>query len=135
MLGRQPGEGEKASRDFSQFKRKLGNILFGQRGYTLVELLVATTIIAILCGLATRGLLRHTERARVSRAVTDLACMRNAVQVYAVTEGRGRYPGADSFGLGGVAKVLQAAGIKWTGDADGIRDPWGSPYQYGHGCG
>lgn len=100
-----------------------------QKGFTLVELLVVVAIIAILAAVLMPRLLGYTNQARVSRAQSDLASMRSIVEAWAANEGQGYYPAADNTADGGIAKVLQAKGVKW-GSADGIKDPWGTPYQY-----
>lgn len=95
------------------------------KGFTLVELLVVVAIIGILAAVLTPRLLGYTERARQARALADLGSMKTVVEVYAADEGNGVFPAKDQIGA-----VLQAKGIQWTGDAEGIKDPWGNPYYY-----
>jgi len=102
----------------------------GQRGFTLVELLVVVAIIAILSAVLLPRLLGYTNQARVSRAMSDLASMRSVVEAYAADEGQGYYPTANNSSDGGVAKVLQARGIAWAAQTNPVKDPWGSPYYY-----
>ncbi|WP_051276046.1 prepilin-type N-terminal cleavage/methylation domain-containing protein [Desulfovirgula thermocuniculi] len=101
------------------------------KGFTLVELLVVVAIIGILAAVMLPRLLGYTNQARVSRAMGDIASMRSVVEAWAANEGAGYYPAPDNSAAGGVGQVLQARGIKWTGGADGVKDPWGTPYRYG----
>lgn len=103
-----------------------------QKGFTLVELLVVVAIIAILTAVLLPQLMGYTTRARVSRAMSDLATMRSIVEAYAADEGKGSYPKPDNTATDPItiAAVMQKHGVKWTGGSDGIKDPWGSPYYY-----
>ncbi|MGB9846871.1 MAG: prepilin-type N-terminal cleavage/methylation domain-containing protein [Desulfotomaculales bacterium] len=101
-----------------------------QRGFTLVELLVVVAIIGILAAFLVPRLLGYTNQARVSKAQGDLASMKSIVEAYAANEGQGYYPAADNGTDNGIAKALQSKGIRWTGGTDGIKDPWGTAYQY-----
>jgi general secretion pathway protein G len=101
-----------------------------QKGFTLVELLVVVAIIGILAAFLVPRLLGYTNQARVSKAQGDLASMKGIVEAYAANEGQGYYPTADNTADNGIAKALQNKGIKWTGGTDGIKDPWGTAYQY-----
>lgn len=95
------------------------------KGFTLVELLVVVAIIGILAAVLMPRLLGYTERARQARALADLGSMKTVVEVYAADEGNGVFPAKDQIGA-----VLQDKGIQWTGDANGIKDPWGNAYYY-----
>lgn len=103
-----------------------------EKGFTLVELLVVVAIIAILAAVLLPQLMGYTTKARVSRTMSDLATMRSVVEAYCADEGKGSYPAPDNTATNpnGIAAVLVAHGVKWTGDATGIKDPWGSPYSY-----
>lgn len=101
-------------------------------GFTMTELLVSVAIITILAVVLLPRLMGYTERARYARAVQDLISMSTVVQAYVADEGQGRYPvnSNDPSVSSSIAAVMQKHGIKWTGDADGITDPWGRPYYY-----
>ncbi|MGB9849147.1 MAG: type II secretion system protein [Moorellaceae bacterium] len=95
------------------------------KGFTLVELLVVVAIIAILAAVLMPKLLGYTERARQARALADLGSMKTIVEVYAADQGNGLYPDNTNVGT-----VMQNNGIAWTGDAKGVKDPWGNAYYY-----
>ncbi|WP_159432390.1 prepilin-type N-terminal cleavage/methylation domain-containing protein [Caldanaerobius fijiensis] len=102
------------------------------KGFILQELLVAVAIIAVLAAILLPRLLGYTDRARQARMRTDLKTMATVVTAYAADEGKGQYPisSNDSTISNSIAAILQSRGIKWTGDANGIKDPWGNPYLY-----
>ncbi|MEW5936165.1 MAG: type II secretion system protein, partial [Bacillota bacterium] len=85
-----------------------------QKGFTLVELLVVVAIIAILAGVLLPQLMGYTTKARESRAMSDLATMRSILEAYCADEGKGSYPKPDNTADDGIAKVLQAHGVKWA---------------------
>ena len=62
------------------------------RGFTLVELLVVLTIVAMLVALVTPRYIDRVERAREDVLAADLATMRDAIDKFAAD--RGRYPAA-----------------------------------------
>ncbi|MEW5933086.1 MAG: type II secretion system protein [Bacillota bacterium] len=101
-----------------------------QKGFTLVELLVVVAIIAILAAVLLPQLMGYTTKARVSRAMSDLATMRSIVEAYCADEGKGSYPEPSNTADGGIAKVLQAHGVKWADATAPVKDPWGSAYWY-----
>lgn len=80
-------------------------------GFTLIEILIAVAIVAILAALATGAWDRHRERARVTQAVADIGTMSTMIKLRSVDTHD--YP--DSLAEAGFGGNL---------------DPWGRPYQY-----
>ncbi|MGB9849148.1 MAG: type II secretion system protein [Moorellaceae bacterium] len=102
------------------------------RGFTMTELLVSVAIIVILAVVLLPRFMAYTERARQARAAQDIATMSSIVQAYVADEGQGHYPinSNDPSISNSIAAVMQRHGIKWTGDSNGVVDPWGRPYYY-----
>lgn len=98
-------------------------------GFTLIELVVAIAIIALLAGLVAPALFSNVSDAKVAAAKADLATIGLALEAYALTSGS--YPT--------VAEGLTAL-VSPPGDASAWRgpylkggvplDPWGAPYVY-----
>ena len=80
-------------------------------GFTLVELMLAVAIVAILAKIAISSYQGYVEKAKVSAAATDIAVMSILIKNY--SDDAGSFP--DSL-----ADVGQA----------GKLDPWGNPYVY-----
>jgi len=90
---------------------KLSQIEKGNRGFTLVELLIVLGIIMLVAALATPNLLAAIQQARVGRAVGDINAIEIDVTEYQITNGS--WPNT-------LADVGRGA----------MLDPWGNPYQY-----
>ncbi len=80
-------------------------------GFTLIELMLAVTIIGIISSLAIPNYLGFLEKARVARTVAELNGLAKEVKGYALSTEL--YP--DSLAQIGRSALL---------------DPWGNPYQY-----
>lgn len=103
-----------------------------RRAFTLLELIVVITVIAILAGVAAPALFRNVGDARVAAAKADLSTLATALETYAMTNGR--YP-LTSQGLSAlVTKPSQSPlPIDWRGPyLRGAlpKDPWGVDYIY-----
>ena len=82
-----------------------------RRGFTLVELILAVAIIAVLASIAFPAYNEYVERARVAQAKADITGIQSAISRYEVVHGS-------------LPASLAAVG------ASGMTDPWGNPYQY-----
>lgn len=100
-----------------------------QSGFTLVELLLVLTILAILAGIVLPKMTGSTERARVTAALTQISTFGTALGVYEVDNGS--YP----RGREGLQALMQKPhdAQNWHGpymEKDIPPDPWGHPYVY-----
>ncbi|MDH4081586.1 MAG: prepilin-type N-terminal cleavage/methylation domain-containing protein, partial [Nitrospira sp.] len=81
------------------------------QGFTLIELMLAVSIVGILASLAIPNYIDFLEKARVARAVSELHALAKEIKGFAI--GGGGYP--DTLAQIGRSTML---------------DPWGTPYQY-----
>lgn len=79
-------------------------------GFTLVEVLVAGAVLALLAALALPAYQSQLNRGRTARAVADIKSIEMAMERF-MTD-RGRFP-----------DTLAEAGVT-------LNDPWGRPYRY-----
>lgn len=102
----------------------------GERGYTLVELLVVLAIIGLLATIATPLLLRYLGSAKVSTAHAQIESLSASLDLYKLDVGR--YPTTQE-GLAAL-KAKPPATDNWNGPyvkaTANLNDPWGRPYVY-----
>ena len=79
-------------------------------GFTLVELMIAIALIALLAAIAIPTYRAQVERTRAQTAVFDLTALQMDLQRHQVDHGQ--FPAT-------------LAEVRWTKN-----DPWGRPYQY-----
>ena len=101
-----------------------------QAGFTLVEMLVVLTIIALILGLVGPRVLNYLSESRVKTAKLQIESFGSSLDLFYLDTGR--YP-TTSEGLN--ALVQRPTGIEvWNGPyVKGGKvpsDPWGNPYQY-----
>lgn len=82
-----------------------------ERGFTLLELMLAIMVFSILGTLAVSGYRNIVERARVAQAVADIGDIQVAIQKFDLNNGR--FPDT----------LLEVA-------MNARSDPWGRPYEY-----
>ena len=87
----------------------------GQKGFTLVELLIVVIILAVLAAIVVPQFGSSTEDASVATLKSNLAAMRNAVELY-YQQHNARYPGKYKASDG---TALTTAGDSGTADSTG----------------
>ena len=82
-----------------------------QAGFTLIEILIASSILAVIASIAVVGYRGYIETTKVNIAINQLTEMSIALTDYG--QDNGKFP--DSLAVIGL---------------DAMLDPWGNPYQY-----
>ncbi len=82
-----------------------------RRGFTVLELVIVITLIAILGGISTAGMTQYIDRARVADAVMEMKGIEDEIAVFLAQSGSLPSSLAD-LGMGVPI------------------DPWGNPFQY-----
>ena len=109
-------------------KRRSGR--HGERGFTLVEILVVITIIALIMAVAGPRVLNYLSESKTKAAKIQIESLGSALDLYFLDTGQ--YP-ASSEGLGA---LMQRPGstMAWNGPylkGNAVpNDPWGRPYVY-----
>ena len=100
-------------------------------GFTLVEILVAMSIISILFAIAVPGYKFYIDKAKTAQAFSDLNEIKAAI--FALDADTGELPGHQTWDKARKKKNkiwnlnFPHAGIVWT---DGKFDNWDGPYMY-----
>jgi general secretion pathway protein G len=102
----------------------------GERGFTLVEMLVVLAIIGLIVGLVGPRVLNYLGESKIKTARIQIESLSSALDLYYADVGR--YP-STSEGL--TALVQQTGSVRgWNGPylrgGTVPRDPWGNPYAY-----
>jgi general secretion pathway protein G len=104
------------------------------RGFTLIEIIVVITIMAIMAALIVPRVVGRTDDARIAAARQDIATLMNALKLYRLDNGR--YPTTEQ-GLRALVEkpTFEPIPTNWKAggylDASTVRkDPWGNDYAY-----
>ncbi len=101
------------------------------RGFTLIEIMVVVVILAVLGALVVPKILENVDKARVTRAASDIRAIETALDLYRLDNFK--YPTTEQ---GMEALVKQPADPSLTNYRSGgyliavPKDPWGNPYIY-----
>jgi len=103
-----------------------------EKGFTLLELMVVVTIIAILAGAVTLQIWNKVENARRARAVQDIKTLEDAVDLYAADNGA---PPSQEQGLAALSEKPSSPPLPRNWDGPYLKkklpkDPWGHEYEY-----
>jgi general secretion pathway protein G len=102
-----------------------------QSGFTLIEIMVVVVILAVLGALVVPKILENVDKARVTRAQSDIRAIQTALDTYRLDNFK--YPTTEQ---GLQALVKQPADATITNYRSGgylaslPKDPWNNPYQY-----
>lgn len=103
----------------------------GQRGFTLLEIMVVIVILGVLASLVIPSLLGNKDRADRQKAVSDIVTLENALDMYKLDNSR--YPTAEQ-GLKALVSAPVIAPQPRNYRSDGYirrlpQDPWGNDYR------
>jgi general secretion pathway protein G len=102
----------------------------GERGFTLVEILVVITIIGLIMALVGPRVLNYLAESKVKTAKIQIQSFASALDLFYLDAGR--YPSSTE----GLTVLVQPAGgiAAWNGPylkgGNVPNDPWGKPYVY-----
>lgn len=102
-----------------------------QHGFTLIEIMVVVVILAVLGALVVPKILENVDKARVTRAQSDIRAIQTALDLYRLDNFK--YPTTEQ---GMQALVTQPSDPSITNYRSGgylpslPKDPWNNPYQY-----
>ena len=102
----------------------------GERGFSLVEMLVVLSIFSMLVALVGPTALDQLKASRVKAAEVQIAQLRASLDIYLIDVGR--YPTAEQ-GLSALAE-RGGSGSRWRGPyirgGEVPKDPWGHSFLY-----
>ena len=104
--------------------------VYGNKGFTLIELMLVVIIIGALTAMVMPRLAGRTEQAKASAAQADISAnIATGLKLYELDNGR--YPSTEDGGLGALLNKPGNAN-NWNGPYIEKKpiDPWGREYQY-----
>ena len=103
----------------------------GQRGFTLIEIMVVVVIIGLMAAVVTQQLMGNVDKARIEKAKQDMHALEAALDIYKLDNLN--YPTGEQGLQALVTKPADPNLINYN-DKGYIKrlskDPWGNPYHY-----
>jgi general secretion pathway protein G len=110
-------------------QRPFGPIGEGERGMTIIEILIVIALMSTIMAVLVSRLLDKSDDAKKDLAIVSMGSLKNSLDMYRLRNSR--YPTTEE---GLQALVEQPATAKnWGGpfvEPSQINDPWGQPYRY-----
>ncbi len=103
---------------------------YAERGFTLLEIMVVVVILSILATFVVQNLAGAPEKARTTKAESDIRTLESAIERYKLDNAR--YPTTEQ-GLKALVEKPRAAPEpnNWKRYIKELpEDPWGQPYRY-----
>jgi general secretion pathway protein G len=103
----------------------------GERGFTLIEIMVVVVIIGLLAAVIVPNVVDKVDEARVARAKQDIASLETALTMFRLDNSK--YPTTDQGLTALVAQPTDPSIRKWRpgGYLKRVnKDPWDNDYQY-----
>lgn len=91
------------------------------KGFSLLEIMVVITIMAMIMGAVSVGVMTYLEKSKKKQAKMDIQTISNALDLYKTEFGR--YPESDD----GLGKLIEEKILK---EKKVPKDPWGNEYIY-----
>lgn len=103
---------------------------FGNKGFTLIEILIVVMVLGILAMVIVPQITVSTQDAKTSTLETNLAAMRNAIELYYVQHDN-VYPGGTGADAAAAATDFVAQLTKYTNAAGGTSDTVAATHPFG----
>ncbi len=103
-------------------KNRMNLKLSNNDGFTLLELMIVITIIAIIGGFAISRFTTTIDKTKITAVKTDLGTFETSLDAYYLNHST--YPTTQE----GLQKLIDEGLIK--NKKDSLLDPWNNPYQY-----
>jgi general secretion pathway protein G len=110
-------------------QRPFGPVGEGERGMTIIEILIVIALMSTIMAVLVSNLLDKGDEAKMDLAVVSMGTLKNALDMYRLKNSR--YPTTEE----GLQALIEAPATakNWGGpyaEPSQINDPWGQPYRY-----